>query len=102
MPSREITLTENTDTSVNRVRTRTSARAPTIASSPTSAGIEAATRLPKIRRASSRTTGIEISSARLRSSLVISLTSSKTAKAPATSVSTPVPGSDSSVGASSS
>ena len=75
MPSSEITLTEKTETSVKRAITRTSARAPTIASRPTRAGIEAATRLPKIRRASSTTIGSEIDSARARSSLVISLTS---------------------------
>ena len=75
MPSSEITLTEKTETSVNVLITRTSARAPTIASSPTRAGIEAATRLPKISSARRRTIGIEIDSARARSSLVISLTS---------------------------
>ena len=102
MPSSEITLTEKIETSVKLVSTRTSASAPTMASRPTRAGIEAATRLPKIRKASTSTMGIEIVSARARSSLVISLTSSKTAKAPAMLVSIAVSGSDSSVGASSS
>ena len=102
MPSSEITLTEKIETSVKLLITRTSARAPTMASRPTRAGMDAATRLPKMSRASTRTIGIEIVSARARSSLVISLTSSKTANAPATSVSTPVCASASSVGASSS
>ena len=75
MPSSEITLTEKTETSVNVLITRTSASAPTMASSPTRAGIEAATRLPKISSARRSTIGIEIDSARARSSLVISLTS---------------------------
>ena len=70
-----MTLTEKTDTSVKRAITRTRASAPTIASRPTRAGIDAATRLPKISSASRSTTGIEIDSARARSSLVISLTS---------------------------
>ena len=55
MPSSEITLTEKTETSVNVEITRTRASAPTMASSPTSAGIEAATRLPKISSARSST-----------------------------------------------
>ena len=63
-----MTLTEKTETSVKCVITRTRASAPTIATRPTSAGIEAATRLPKISRASRSTIGIEISSARSRSS----------------------------------
>ncbi len=75
MPSSEITLTEKIETSVNSVSTRTTASAPTMASRPTSAGIEAATTLPKISRASRITIGIESSSARSRSSEVISLTS---------------------------
>ena len=75
MPSSEITLTEKIETSVTRVSSRTTASAPTMATTPTRAGIDAATRLPKISRASSTTTGREISSARSRSSEVISLTS---------------------------
>ena len=102
MPSSEITLTEKIETSVKFVITRTSASAPTIASRPTRAGIDAATRLPKISRARRMTIGIEMVSARARSSLVISLTSSKTANAPAMSVSTPESLSACNVGASSS
>ncbi len=75
MPINETTLTANTDTSVNRVITRTTASAPSSATRPTRAGMEAATSEPKIRNASSTTTGIDISSARSRSSEVISLTS---------------------------
>ena len=68
-------MTEKTETSVNCVITRTTASAPIIESSPTRAGIDAATTLPKISSASRITIGIEISSARSRSSEVISLTS---------------------------
>ena len=75
MPSRLITLTEKTETSVTVVSRRTTASEPTTASAPTRAGIEAATRLPKISSASRTTIGSEIISARSRSSEVISLTS---------------------------
>ncbi len=89
MPSSEITLTEKIETSVNPVISRTTARAPTMARPPTSAGIAAATRLPKISRARMTTIGSEISSARARSSEVILLTSPYTANAPARCVSRP-------------
>ena len=92
-------MTEKIDTSVTVVISRTTASAPTTARAPTSTGIEAATRLPKIRTASTATTGSEMVSARCRSSSVRSLTSEKIAKGPARSVSRP---SASSVGSSSS
>ena len=80
---------EKIDTSVNSVSSRITAIAPTTARAPTSTGIEAATRLPKISTARIATTGSEIVSARRRSCSVRSLTSAKTAYVPARSVSSP-------------
>jgi hypothetical protein len=71
-----MTLTEKIETSVKRVISRTTASAPTTARAPTSTGIDAATRLPKMSTASTATIGSEMVSARRRSSSVRSLTSS--------------------------
>ena len=57
MPSRVITLTEKIETSVKPVISRTTASEPTTARAPTMAGMAAATRLPKIRKASRITIG---------------------------------------------
>ena len=84
-----ITLIEKIETSVTSVSSRTTARAPTTATAPTSTGMAAATRLPKIRIASTATTGSEMVSARWRSCSVRSLTSAKIANVPARSVSRP-------------
>ena len=75
MPSSEMTLIENMETSVTSVSSRIPAIEVRSAMMPSSAGIADAVRLPKMSSASSTTRGSESSSARLRSSSVITLTS---------------------------
>jgi hypothetical protein len=75
VPSSVMMLIENTETSVNPVSIRITASAPTTATPPTTAGMAAATRLPKISRDSSTTIGSENDSARARSADTIVLTS---------------------------
>jgi hypothetical protein len=75
MPSSEMTLIENIETSVKRVSSRITAMDVSSAMMPSRAGIAEAVRLPKMSRASRTTSGSESSSARLRSSSVMTLTS---------------------------
>ncbi len=88
-PISVITLTENTETSVTRLITRTAMNAPTIANPPINSGVAAAASPPKMRINSTRRTGRDRVSAFARSALVCSLAACRNGTLPPVSVTTP-------------
>ena len=90
-PINVMMLTANTDTSVTEVSSRVTTNAPRIATAPITSGHAAATRLPKMTRSSTSSTGMDSSSARWTSAALRLLASSRNGRTPPRSVRTPAP-----------